>query len=146
LRLQLRLDKRANEFGACFHAATVGHGRVWRQRTTTASPAIRRPNISDAKIFFDLPMFLAVVFPNVPASGGCSSFVPREKSWFFLPARGRGVAEGPAQCEIRSPRDPTITDTASAVPFTSLQLPTSTAQNTDECCGWRPPPRDAASS
>src|SRR6516165_9850315 len=33
LRLQLRLNKRANEFGACFHAATVGHSRRWQQRT-----------------------------------------------------------------------------------------------------------------
>src|SRR5262249_46540198 len=33
LRLQFSLNKRANEFGACFHAATVGHSQGWQQRT-----------------------------------------------------------------------------------------------------------------
>jgi hypothetical protein len=32
LRLQLRLNKCSNKLGS-LHAATVGHGLVWRQRT-----------------------------------------------------------------------------------------------------------------
>jgi hypothetical protein len=48
LRLQLWLDQCPNKFGS-LHAATVGHGRVWRQRTADPIFRVQPPQTDDLK-------------------------------------------------------------------------------------------------